>query len=298
MRLYKLTTNTSVLKTQFANIGIYHIDDKNVILIDTGHIHEAAKVCEYIKENKYIPVAIVNTHGHIDHMGANSLLQQIYSCEIAIPYVDHLYCEDISRYYMSFSTSVIEGLRVYGESTFNINQHIAENQDKLLIKDKIFEIISLKGHTYNQKGVVTPDGVCFLGDSLIHLDVIGKAKFPVVTNVGWHFESMNKIRTLDYKYYVLGHGDAILDKIVLDEFIDKNFDYFKSKIEEVDDILKKVDTFDSIMYELNRKYNIRKNVFKYFVAERTIRSILSYLESINKIKITIDNGVMTYKASR
>ncbi|MBF4695890.1 MBL fold metallo-hydrolase [Fusibacter ferrireducens] len=292
MQIENLTKQTSVLTTQFANVGIFFLNEKEVILIDTGHIHEALDLCQYFQSNNLTVVGIINTHGHIDHVGANFKLQEIYHCQIAMPYVDHIFCEDISRYYMSFSTSVVGGLSVYGHGTFNIDHLIGENETSFEFCGIRFECIGLKGHTFNQKGIVTPDGVCFVGDSLIHMNVLEKVKFPVVTNIEWHFETLNLLKRLDYHTYVLGHGPVIA---TLGQTIESNVKYFHQKIEEVALLIQKVSQFDEIMYELNKVYNIRKNIFKYFVAERTIRAILSYLEQEERIQIKIEQGVMVYK---
>lgn len=294
MKLEKLTDKTFVLTTQFANVGIFHLNESEVILIDTGHIHEAKDLSQYFEQHRMKIAGIINTHGHIDHVGANFILQAQYDCQIAMPYVDHIFCEDISRYYMSFSTSVVEGLSVYGQGTFKVSHLIGEDETEFEFCGVRFEAIALKGHTYNQKGIVTPDGICFLGDSLIHLDVIEKAKFPVVTHIGWHFETMESLRSLDYRHYVLGHGSVLSGNKMLNEFVEENFVYFNRKIDEIEGLLTVASKFDDLMFELNKLYNIRKNIFKYFVAERTIRAILSYLEQEKRIQIVIENGVMTY----
>ncbi len=292
MNLQKLTTKTSVLTTQFANVGIFFLTEQRVVLIDTGHIHEAMDLCQYFTSNNLEVVGIINTHGHIDHVGANFKLQEIFDCQIAMPYVDHIYCEDISRYYMSFSTSVVEGLSVYGQGTFNVTHLIGENETEFEFCGEIFKCMGLRGHTYNQKSILTPDGICFLGDSLIHVDVLEKSKFPVVTNIGWHFEAMKSLKGLTYNTYVLGHGTVLTD---LEETIVKNVEYFHRKINEVENLLNTASKFDDLMFELNKLYNIRKNIFKYFVAERTIRAILSYLEQEGRVEIVIEDGVMNYK---
>ena len=292
MNIQTLTNQTKVLTTQFANVGIFYLNDKEVILIDTGHIHEALDLCQYFQSNHLEVIGIINTHGHIDHVGANFKLQEIYNCKIVMPYVDHIFCEDISRYYMSFSTSVVEGLSVYGNGTFEVDYLIGENETSFEFCGVHFESIGLKGHTFNQKGIVTPDGICFLGDSLIHMDVLEKVKFPVVTNIGWHFETLNLLKRLNYHTYVLGHGSVTA---TLEQTIERNIEYFHKKIDEVESLLQVVSQFDGIMFELNKVYNIRRNIFKYFVAERTIRAILSYLEQQSRISIVIEQGVMIYK---
>ena len=295
MRINPITKKTVQLVTPFANVGLYYSGISEVVLIDSGHIHASKDLLDFFLDKGIEVKAIINTHGHIDHVGGNFILQAYFKCPIIMPYIDHIYCEDISRYYLSFSTSVIEGLNVYGDGTFDVTTHL-KDETSLEIEGGTFEFRPLKGHTANQKAIVTPDGVCFLGDGLMAEDTLDKSKFAVVTDLYQHHASLEKIKSFDDDYYVLGHGEKVYLKEEMIALCDLNHAYFDSKCDAVLSLVNEGLSFDPIMAALNKSYGLKRNIFKYFVAERSIKAMLSYLEMTGKIEIKVRDGMLTYSA--
>ena len=52
------------------------------VIIDPGD--EAERIIEHIQEYKFIPKYIINTHGHIDHIGAIDAVSAVYPVPLAI----------------------------------------------------------------------------------------------------------------------------------------------------------------------------------------------------------------------
>jgi len=295
MIIKPITPKTSLLVTPFGNIGLFFSGKSDVILIDSGHIHASKDLLDFLIDRGLDVKAVINTHGHIDHVGGNFILQAYFKCPIIMPYLDHIYCEDISRYYLSFSTSVIEGLNVYGNGTFDISTHIKE-ETALEIEGYTFEFRALKGHTANQKAIVSPDGVCFLGDGLMAEETLENSKFAVVTDLAKHHASLEHIKLFNDSYFVLGHGEKVYFKEDIIKLCDLNHTYFDTKCEALLELVKHAKSFDQIMAALNKSYGLRRNIFKYFVAERSIKAMLSYLEQKNRIEIKVQEGMLVYAA--
>lgn len=293
METRMITNQTGLLVMKYANVGLFYLNDKDVVLIDTGHIHESKSLLEYLLDQSLNVKYIINTHGHIDHLGGNFILQDHFKCPIAMPYIDHIYCEDISRYYMSFSTTVVEGLTIYGDSTFETS-HLMNGDGVIEVEGYCFKCIQTKGHTYNHHIVITPDDVCVLGDAIMQYPVLEGAKFAVVTNLNHHFETIDLVSKLNFTHYIVGHGVEVLKTSDLEALCKANTAYFVDKCLEIKSFLKRSMTFDQLMCELNELYGLRKNIFKYFVAERSIKAMLSFLESQGQIKIHIQGGMLTY----
>jgi len=63
-----------------ANVYCYLIvGDKRVLLIDTGYASTHAK--EYVRSITELPIVLVNTHGHFDHIGGNFDYEKAYLSE-------------------------------------------------------------------------------------------------------------------------------------------------------------------------------------------------------------------------
>ena len=135
------------------------------VLVDPGD--EAQKIINYINEKHIIPIAIINTHAHLDHIGAISEIKAVYS----IPFYLHIEEKPILDSYLvscrmfgmkpAESPSVDEWLNASGE---------------LLIGPFKFLIIETPGHTPGGCSFLIDD-IIFVGDTLFQ-GSIGRTDLP------------------------------------------------------------------------------------------------------------------------
>ena len=138
---------------------------KKCVLIDPGD--EAQKIINFINEKNILPIAIINTHAHLDHIGAISEIKAEYS----IPFYLHTEEKPILDSYLiscrmfgmkpAQSPSVDVWLNASGE---------------LLIGPFKFLIIETPGHTPGGCSFLIND-VIFVGDTLFQ-GSIGRTDLP------------------------------------------------------------------------------------------------------------------------
>ena len=138
---------------------------KDCILIDPGD--EAEKICYFIDSNKFNPIAIINTHAHLDHIGAVQEIRNKYNIPFYLHYLEKPILES---YPMS--------CRMFGITAKpipTVDNWIQEGGE-LNIGIFKFYIIETPGHT--------PGGCClliekllFVGDTLFHGSV-GRTDLP------------------------------------------------------------------------------------------------------------------------
>lgn len=203
-----ITGNTYTTRIGYTDIGIY-VDGNSAILIDTGS-EETPALLSMLKRHHLTPKAILNPHLHIDHIGCNKLLQDTFECPIFCP-LDEI--ED-ARY----DAGVVSPDTPIGPCT----------------------MISLPGHSIAHQAVVTPDGVCFLGDAIMST----YSKMPYYQNVGEALDSMKKILDLSYPYFVLSHAGV--------------HDMDETHQIAMDNITKECDRLDNILALCNRKIKTEK----------------------------------------
>lgn len=188
--------NTYTTTIGNAQIGLY-ITGRDTVLIDTGR-GESEVMRSVLREHDLYPTAILNTHLHIDHIGSNHLLQETCGCAI--------YCTP-------------EEIKSADEGAGSVQPNPSGSP---------FRFIPLPGHSIAHQAVVTPDGVCFLGDALMSID----SKLPYHLDPGKAIRSMEQILRLPYSCFILSHA-GIYDSADIRCIAEDNLrreDHFQSQI--------------------------------------------------------------------
>ena len=163
-----------------------------VFIIDPGGSYE--KIRKVIKANSLKPLAVINTHGHGDHIGAN----EEFGLPVWIHRLDAGFLYDPSK---NLSAS-------YGFSLKTKHaERLLEEGDVLNIGKESLEVIHTPGHTPGSiclKG----DGVIFTGDTLF-CGGIGRTDFPYGSEKDIISSVKEKLLTLDDNYIIHpGHGPS------------------------------------------------------------------------------------------
>ena len=168
---------------------------REAVIIDPGD--EAESILDTISQLQLIPRYIVNTHGHIDHIGAIDAVREAYPVPLAIHADDvHLYTDE-------------HVARQYGKQAPLVKTKpdmLLKEGDRLTFGTLSLEVLETPGHT--------PGGICLLsrpycvfsGDTLFYRG-IGRTDFE-----GGSYEQIlasirEKLYTLDDELVVFpGHG--------------------------------------------------------------------------------------------
>ncbi|MCC7553812.1 MAG: MBL fold metallo-hydrolase [Methanobacteriaceae archaeon] len=167
----------------------YFFDD---ILVDTGTGINQDFLYRKLKENDIEPgdiSLIVNTHCHFDHVGGNYLFP---NAKVAI------HKDDANTLRDDYN---------YGTAVDMFSQSIKRHDVDIELKenDKIgnFKVIHTPGHT--------PGGICLWdGETLISGDTVfangGIGRMDIGGNYEDMKKSIDKLKSLDIKYLLPGHG--------------------------------------------------------------------------------------------
>ncbi len=134
---------------------------KEVVVIDPGA--DPDRIKELIKRESLIPKCIINTHGHIDHIGANS--------ELNLPVYIH-------EKDANFLTNPLLSLAAfYGKLKGSPRaSRILKDNDEIEISDISLRVIHTPGHTPGGISLYY-DGIVFTGDTLFAQSV-GRTDLP------------------------------------------------------------------------------------------------------------------------
>jgi glyoxylase-like metal-dependent hydrolase (beta-lactamase superfamily II) len=158
------------------------------VVIDPGA--EAKRILDMVHREKVNVRYIINTHGHVDHVGANEELRQALGAPILIHEADGEMCKkphaSLSAFLGRMKLAEPDRLLVGGE--------------KLTVGDLVLEVIETPGHT---RGSITllAGGALFTGDTLF-AGSIGRTDLP-----GGSFEEI--LRSIREKLLVFPDQTAV-----------------------------------------------------------------------------------------
>lgn len=158
-------------------------DTKEIIIIDPGFKPE--DIINAIEEKGFIPVAIVLTHGHGDHIGAVEELIAKYQ----VPLFIHKFDEELIKGGTSSFTKMMHGRDII----LKADKYLSDG-DIVTAGKMEYKVLHTPGHTRGGICLVCEDAI-FSGDTLFR-GSIGRTDFPG----GSYDEIINSIKTklLDY----------------------------------------------------------------------------------------------------
>ncbi|GBR77402.1 putative Zn-dependent hydrolases of the beta-lactamase fold [Candidatus Termititenax dinenymphae] len=182
-----------MLTVECVKVGPIHTNcylaayDGHTLIIDPGA--EAEKIIKKITELNLKPLAVINTHGHWDHIMADNKIKTKYNIPLYIPAEDQ---------------KLIEGQKD--------SYHIDELAVDLWYKDSLpldlpLTLISTPGHTPGSTCLLL-DNNLFAGDMMFAGGYLGRTDFPGGSDVDIQ-KSLHKLLKLDDSVLVWpGHDES------------------------------------------------------------------------------------------
>jgi glyoxylase-like metal-dependent hydrolase (beta-lactamase superfamily II) len=168
------------------------------------------------------PITVINTHGHVDHVGGNFDFEQ---CFIAPEDITLLYTQDDRR-----KVYVEAGMRKAGRHTTLLDDDFSKikpiktlplnNGWTIDLGNRRLEAVAVPGHTHGSTVIIDQlTRIAFTGDACSNNTLL---YLPHSTSVKTYQQSLLKLKEKQTSFDVLwgGHCPKPLDKIVVDEAIE------------------------------------------------------------------------------
>lgn len=274
-----------------AKIGICHMGDDGVYLIDSGNDKGAGrKVRQILDENGWRLLGILNTHSHADHIGGNRYLQGQTGCKIYSGGIEAAF----TRY------PVLEPSFLYGGCPHKNLRHkflMAQESDVTDFSDESFpkeiEIIPLPGHSFDMVGFRAPDGAVFLADCVSSRETLEKYAVAFIYDVGAYLGTLDMVEKMEAPVFIPSHAPVAEDVTVLVRF---NREKTLAVAERILSICEKPASFETILQELFQSYGLAMNFEQHALVGSTARSYLSWLKDNGKLTASFEDGRLLYSA--
>ncbi len=173
---------------------VYCQDSLECAVVDPGA--EADRIFQLIARKSLKPALILNTHGHIDHIGANKGIKEKFNIPLYIHSADSPMLENVQQSEMAIFLGVMDSPSP---------DHLLNDGDKIKIGESFLRVIHTPGHS--------PGSVSFLGDGFLlsgdtlFLGGVGRTDLPGGSWKDIESSIKNKILTMPDEMIVLpGHG--------------------------------------------------------------------------------------------
>lgn len=293
LSLHKIKGNTYYINAT-TNSGVFVFKNKNCLLIDTGiNNSEAKKIDQILIENNLHPKYIINTHNHLDHCGGNTYFQKNYpGCLVYTSIKEKLFMENQEIQASILSSSVpIKGI---DKNNKPLTVDFALDYGTNKINEEKFEVISLKGHSIDQIGIITPEKVCFLGDSIFSDEILQKYSFPYLYDIEESINTLNIIKDIDADYFIISHANDVLNKEQIITLSHKNLKNIENYIDQILELLDQPLTREDLLENITVLNDLSFNFYQYHLNFGGISAFITYLYSKGLIDYSIENGKLYY----
>ena len=288
MELLHVLGNTYAAVAATALLPVYKLNDRDVVLIDTGYAKlDRAGLTALIDGSGWRLRAILCSHAHFDHTGNVRYLQERYGAPAAISLIEAGISVNPDSYRANYvALTYGKSRELFLEECFTADRVIFPQEDHIDVDGARFGVLSLPGHSAGQLGFVTPDGAAYLGDCLIDQALIDGAKLPTSMFVARDLESKEHLRQLDAPAYIVAHKQVLTDRAAFDALIDENIAFIHAKEQELLADLTDGMTFPEWIAAFCRRENIRThNELKFSVVERNFSNFVAWLTDSGRVTV-------------
>ncbi len=274
------------------NIGAYVINGE-AVLIDSGNDSSSGrKILRLAEERNWKIKLIINTHFHADHVGGNAFIQKRTECGIAAsareaPFIDMPEMEP-EILWSGKAPKAISNKFLQAEPS-NVTLIL---KPETVIEGAGLEIVPLPGHAHGQIGVLTPEGVFFIADSVISERILNKYGIPFTADYCSAMSTLDKLEHCDADFFVPSHGDICKDIVPT---VDANRKCLIALRDEILEICSEPCTRDGIVGKLAQRHGLDMNLSQYVLIQSTVAAILSPLIDLGEMVCSFEKGALSLK---
>lgn len=262
-----------------SKMGIYHMGEGDVCLIDSGNDKETGKkLLKIIEAQGWSLKRILCTHSHADHIGGNRFLQEKTGCRIFGAGIDRVFMEH----------PILEPTMLYGgyphkalRNKFLMAQESRVEELTEAVLPRGLSMRRLDGHSLSMLGIKTDDDIWFLADSLTSEAILEKYHISFLYDVEAYLNSLETVCQLEGCLFIPAHA-APLEQI--EPLVQTNREKAMELMELILSLCQTKLGFEELLKRVFDHYGLTLDFSQYVLSGSTLRSYLSYLLDRGKLK--------------
>ena len=293
LELHHVRGETWVIETAMAYLPFYKLNDRDIVLLDTGFASaDRENLTETLAGHGFQVKGILLSHAHMDHAGSVAHLQSIYGCRVGAHLIEAAIAATpygFRRHYGIYNSGYKDGL----EECFTATDLIMPGQTELAFCGATFGIVHLPGHSGGHIGIVTPDNVAYLGDVLMGFPQLEGSKMPTTQFLGQDLASKRRLFDLQADRYIVAH------KVIAEDIrplAQANLACIEAKLQQMLEVLQGAPTRGEwlIAWCEQQRWQVRSER-SFAILEYGFHSAVQYLEETGRVVSRRVNGNKRYK---
>ena len=277
-----------------SNVGLVVGEGQQAFLIDTGVGKRSGRLLlQLLQDQGLCLAAILNTHGHGDHVGGNAYLVEHTKALVYAPVHDSV----------AMKHPVWGTLCMFGGAEPPADIAVPRFAPDPCATDRIVgeelieivgvqvQAVPLPGHTASHTGYVV-NGVFFTGDTLASEAELANTPLSYAYSVTLRLQSLEKLRGCSCRYYIPGHGEPRED---ISALVERNIAQLTAVLDWIKGYLsvRSVEA-NEILMALCAQYGIvLHNIREYYYWYPIVHSCLSHLSNTGQIRHEVrDNRLL------
>ena len=288
MELRHVAGKTWVIEATDALLCLYRLNERDAVLMDTGIARaDREGLTELLERTGIIPRGIICTHAHYDHTGNAAFLREKFDGKIAAQLIEAGIGATPESYRANYAPLTYGQCRIYlREPAFPTDVVIGIQDDRLSFCGTEFGVMQLPGHSAGQIGVITPDNVAYLADSLMGPALMASAKLPTSMNVALDMDTKRSLLDLDCDAYVVAHRDVLCD---IRDLVAQNLTFYTARLHDLLACLRDGMTTSEWLMAFGTWAGFRTHsAYKLCVIRRNFDNFAAYLEDSGQVSIQRD----------
>jgi len=153
------------------NTYVLYDETTECVIIDPGcyDIHEQKELAAFIEENHLHVKALLNTHGHIDHVLGNDYVKDKFKTKLYIHSIDDPVLKAVKVYAGNY------GFPQYREAAVDI--HLSED-DVVTFGNQQLKVLFVPGHSPGHVAFYSEENKVVIGGDVLFRNSIGRTDLP------------------------------------------------------------------------------------------------------------------------